>query len=95
VARLPKIPERLKQVAFGLINSRDHASEVNLAAYGLGVLTLCACLVVWTLKGPRDAALVAAFGVVMTGITTGLWKKGSNGPQAKEPGTQNDEGGKS
>lgn len=85
--------ERLKAMALGFVNSRDYTMEVNLGAYAAGVLSVIVCVVWWTVAGPRDLALVAAISALLTAITSGLFKKGSNAPQQSESKGTKDEGG--
>lgn len=66
-----------------LFNSQAPEAEVNLAAYGLGVLAFIVWLSVWMARGPRDANLVAALTVFAGLIVGGLFKKGSNAPTSK------------
>lgn len=62
-------------------NSQDPTLEVNLLAYGFGVLVMAFLLTWWTIKGQRDGNLVAALAVFAGAITGGLFKKESNAPQ--------------
>lgn len=72
-----------------LFNSLDPTLEVNLAAYGFGVLVMAFILGWWTVKGNRDANLVGALAIFAAAITGGLFKKGSNAAQSTtEPGKE-------
>jgi hypothetical protein len=62
-------------------DSQDHTLEVNLAAYGLGLIAAACWLTWWFYTGPRDGNLVLAFSAFLTAITGGLFKKGSNAPE--------------
>ena len=63
-------------------NSKDHTLEVNLAAYACGILAAVGWLTWWFYTGPRDGNLVLAFSAFLTAVTGGLFKKGSNAPEA-------------
>lgn len=77
-----KIKELLK-----IFSSQHPELEVNLVAYGWGVLVATGWLTVWFWRGPRDANLVAALGVFMASVTGGLFRRGSNeAQQAKGAG---------
>lgn len=69
-------------------SSLDPTLEVNLLGYGVGVGSLCFCLIYWTVKGNRDTALVGFAGVVAAAITGGLFKKGSNASAEPPKGDQ-------
>ena len=64
-----------------LFNSSDPTLEVNLAAYGFGIMACAAWLTRWTIIGPRDGNLVAAIGLFLGAVTGGLFKKGANAAQ--------------
>lgn len=83
---------RMKALALGLLNSRDHTAEINLAAYAGGVGAVIFVLIWWVVVGPRDLALVAAISALLGAVTGGLFKKGSHDPAAPRPGTENKEG---
>jgi hypothetical protein len=58
-------------------NSQDPTLEVNLLAYGFGVVATAAWLTRWTIVGPRDGNLVAAIAAFLAAVTGGLFKKGA------------------
>ena len=73
-------------------NSLDPTLEVNLVAYGFGVLVMAFILIWWTIKGQRDANLVGALAIFAAAITGGLFKKGSNAAPTSSPGAPDKEG---
>jgi hypothetical protein len=88
--------QRLKRFNFpkitGLLSSANPELEMNLAAYGFGVLVCAVVLWRWESTGPRDMSFVAAFTAYLGAITGGLFKKGSNAPAATpQPGAPDKE----
>ncbi len=81
IAKAKSVFEALRPRLGRMFNSLDPTLEVNLAAYGFGVLVMSFCLIWWTVKGQRDASLVGAWGVFAAAITGGLFKKGTNAPE--------------
>lgn len=81
-----RIVEAIRPRLGRLFNSLDPTLEVNLVAYGFGILVLAFTIVWWTVKGQRDVNLVGAMTVFAAAITGGLFKKGSNAAQQQTPG---------
>lgn len=82
------MPEWLKSLLpkIGLgraFNSQDSSMEVNLLAYGFGVLAMAAWLSWWCGMGPRDGNFVGALVVFAGAITGGLFKKSAATPPSE------------
>ena len=66
-----------------LFSSISPELEVNLMAYGYGILIASGVLIGWCISGPRDGNFVAALGLFLTAITGGLFKRGSAQPEVR------------
>ncbi len=74
-------------------NSQDPTLEVNLLAYGFGVLMTAVWLSLALRRYGLDGNWVTALGLFLGAVTGGLFKKGANANQSgKAPGTQDKEG---
>lgn len=87
--------EVVKEKLAGWFNSQDHTQEVNLLGYAFGLVGVFVLLLIWTVKGNRDANLAIAISSFCVAFTGGLFKKGSNAPQqTPQPGAPSPEGEK-
>ena len=84
-----EVKSRLFQKIEASLGSLDPQGEMNLLAYGYGVIFCSLVLFVWMCLGPRDIVFAGGFGAFLTAVTTGLIKKKgyseSTPPEAEKP----------
>lgn len=66
---------KLYQKVEASLGSLDAQGEMNLLAYGYGVIFCSLVLFVWMCLGPRDLVFAGGFTAYLTAITTGFIKK--------------------